>query len=176
MNLIGPQMARPTSRPLAVPLAQKARLRSTRFAPTDAVADRRMRRRHRLTVHPDLLPQAPRDPRLRIGELDPLGANPAVAAPDPPLRIDQRDRMRRPRHIVPGPLARRSHATRPPSTPAALVPPDSAALHPDGQPAVGRLALTLRDHHPKSRQPQNPRTIAPRSHRSSLVVWHIKRR
>ena len=30
-----------------------------------------MRGRHRLTVHPDLLPQAPRDSRFRIGELDP---------------------------------------------------------------------------------------------------------
>jgi hypothetical protein len=41
--------------------------------------------RHRLTVHADLLPQAARDARLRVRELDPLGPNPALLTDDAPL-------------------------------------------------------------------------------------------
>jgi hypothetical protein len=42
-------------------------------------------------------------------------------------------------------------------------------LDPDREPAIRRLAVALRRHDPKSQQPENPRTIASRSHSSSLV-------
>src|ERR1035437_1646856 len=170
VNLVRSQIPGTSSRALTVPVAQERVLRAPGFPPTDAVADRRMRRRHRLTVHPDLLPQAPRDPRFRIGELDPFGTNAAVGPPYSALRIPQRDRIRPPRHIVPGSIACRSHPPRAASAAAASVAPDTAALDPDRQPAVYRLAVTLGRHRPKPRQAQNPRTIALRSHRSSLAV------
>jgi hypothetical protein len=53
-----------------------------------------MRGRHRLTVHADLLPQAPCNARLGVSELDALGANPAVPTDDPALPIDERHGMR----------------------------------------------------------------------------------
>src|SRR4051812_31210486 len=170
VNLVGAEVPGTAARPLAIPVAQERVLRSTRFPPTDAVADGRMRRRHRLTVHPNLLPQAPRHPRLRIGELDAFGADAALSTPDPSLPIHQRHWMRRPRHIVPRAVTRRSHTARASTTATASIASDPAALDADRQPAVDRVAVTLRRHHPKLRQPQNPRTIAPRSHRSSLVV------
>src|SRR5882672_10954464 len=71
---------------------------------------------------------------------------------------------------VPRAITRRSHTARAATAPTTSVAPSTAALDSDRQPAVDRVAVTLRRHHPKPRQPQNPRTIAPRSHRSSLVV------
>jgi hypothetical protein len=59
-----------------------------------------------------LLPQPTRGARLRIGELDPLRANPAAATADAALVIDQRDGVGRRRRIIPGPLRHRPHALR----------------------------------------------------------------
>ena len=140
------------------------------FPPTDAMADRRMRCRHRLTVHPDLLSQASRHSGLRVGERDRFRADAALPTPHPTLRIDQRDRMRSPGQIVPRPIARRPHTPGPPTAATAAVAPASSALDPDRHPAVNGLAVTLGRHDPEPRQPQNPRTIPLRSHRSSLVV------
>src|SRR5258708_12727124 len=111
-----------------------------------------MRGRHRLTVHHDLLPQAPGDPRLRIGKRNLFGANTAVSTPDPSLRIHQRDRMRRPPHIVPRAIARRSHVTRAATTPAASVPPHTPPFDPDRQPPVNPVPSTLARHLPNPRQ------------------------
>ena len=129
-----------------------------------------MRSRHRLTVHPDLLSQASRHPGLRVGERDRFRADAALPTPHPTLRIDQRDRMRSPGQIVPRPIARRPHTPGPTTAATAAVAPASSALDPDRHPAVNGLAVTLGRHDPEPRQPQNPRTIPLRSHRSSLVV------
>jgi hypothetical protein len=64
-----------------------------------------MTRRHRLAVHADLLPQPPGDARLSVRELDALRPNAARPADQTPLPIGQRDVMRGPGQIVPGPLA-----------------------------------------------------------------------
>jgi len=176
VNLVGSEIPGTSSRTLAVPVAQECVLRSTGFPPTDAVADGRMRGRHRLTVHADLLPQTPRDPRLRIGELDPFGANAAVAALDASLPIHQRDGMRRPRDIVPRPVARRSHTTRAATTTTAWVAPDTAALDPDRQPAVDGV-------HPRcwSSPPETPASLESTYNRAAIppvlpCCLHIKRR
>ena len=129
-----------------------------------------MRCRHRLTVHSDLLSQASRHPGLRVGERDRFRADAALPTPHPTLRIDQRDRMRSPGQIVPRPIARRPHTPGPTTAATAAVAPASSALDPDRHPAVNGLAVTLGRHDPEPRQPQNPRTIPLRSHRSSLVV------
>jgi hypothetical protein len=157
-------------RPRAIPVSEERRLGASRFAPTHPMAYSRMTGGHRLTVEPDLLTQPARDPRLRIGELDALGPNPAVATPEPPLSIDQRHRMGGPRHIVPGPIPDRSHATHVATAATPRIPAQAPPLNPDRQPTVGRLAVAFRRDHPKSRQSQDPRRIASRSHRSSLVV------
>ena len=83
-------------------------------------------------------------------------------------KIDERDRMGGPRQIIPGPLLHRSHAARPSATSTARVaPPAAFQMHSKSTgPCVVR---TLKGLHPKSGHAQNPRTIAPRSHASSLV-------
>ena len=129
-----------------------------------------MRCRHRLTVHPDLLSQASRHPGLRVGERDRFRADAALPTPHPTLRIDQRDRMRSPGQIVPRPIARRPHTPGPTTAATAAVAPASSALDPERHSAVNGLAVTLGRHDPEPRQPQNPRTMPLRSHRSSLVV------
>ena len=78
--------------------------------------------------------------------------------------------MRSPGQIVPRPIARRPHTPGPPTAATAAVAPASSALDPERHPAVNGLAVTLGRHDPEPRQPQNPRTIPLRSHRSSLVV------
>ena len=80
-----------------IPFCEECFLGATSFPPADAVPHRRVARRHRLTVHADLLPQVPGDPCLGVGELDALGANPAVLTHDPALPIHQRRVMRGPR-------------------------------------------------------------------------------
>ena len=59
----------------AIPRRQERPFRPARFAPAHAVSHRRMTRRHRLTVHADLLPQATRDARTfsSYSALEPLG-------------------------------------------------------------------------------------------------------
>ena len=79
----------------------------------------------------------------------------------------QRHRMCGPGQIVPGPLLRRSHPRRAPTTPTAGIAP-AAPLHMDLQSTV-RLLLPLDPHDPESGQAENPRTIPLRSHASSLV-------
>ncbi len=175
VNLVRAQIPGTAARTLGVPFAEERVLRAPGCPPTDAVPHRRMRRWHRLTVHPDLLAQAPRDTRLRFGEPDPLGANATVATPHAPLRIHQRDRMRRPGQIIPRANARRSHATRPTPTPTARVPPGTAALEPERQPAGGRVGVTLGCHDAKPGQAQNPRTVARRSPPVLPCCWHIKK-
>ena len=170
VNLVRAQVPGTTAGPVGVPLAQERVLCAPGFPPTDAMADRRMRCRHRLTVHPDLLSQASRHSGLRVGERDRFRADAALPTPHPTLRIDQRDRMRSPGQIVPRPIARRPHTPGPPTAATAAVAPASSALDPDRHPAVNGLAVTLGRHDPEPRQPQNPRTIPLRSHRSSLVV------
>ena len=90
----------------------------------------------------------------------------AVLTHDPALRIHQRRVMRGPRQVVPGPIAAGSHPTGASAASAAGVAPHSSAFDVNLQATA--LGLVHR-HDSKSRQPENPRTIAPRSHRSSLV-------
>src|SRR5262245_60736392 len=59
-----------------------------------------MTRRHRLTVHADLLAQAPSNPRLRVCELDAFRAEAARSTDQPSLRIDHRHVMTRPPLLV----------------------------------------------------------------------------
>src|ERR1700676_2340559 len=117
-------------------------------------------------VHADLLPQASLDARLRVGELDALGADPTPTTDDPPLRIHERHAMRPPR------------ASRPTSDPGSIARDLCVghshcrcsnaphAFEPNRQTVTHRL---VPGHDPKSRQSQNPRTIAARSHSSSLA-------
>src|SRR5439155_18042022 len=135
------------------------------FAPTHAVAYGRMTGRPRLTVHADLLSQAPTHARPRIRELDALGPDPARPTNETPLRVDERHVVRRPRQILPGPLPSRSHPAGASSTAAAGVAAYATPLDPNHQ----ATALCLvHCHDPKSRESENPRTIPSRSHRSSL--------
>jgi len=150
-----------------IPPGEKRLLRSAGLAPADSMAERRVTRRHRLTVHANLLAQSPRDPRFRIREIDPLGPNSTPPTDHATLLIHQRHRMCGPGQIVPGPLLRRSHARRASTTPTAGIAP-AAPLHMDPQSTM-RLLLPLDPHDPESGQAQNPRTIPPRSHASSLV-------
>jgi hypothetical protein len=81
----------------------------------------RMTGRHRLTIDPNQLLQPARHPRLGIRKRDPLGANAAAPTAHPPLRVDDRDRMRRPRQILPGAFLLIAHAPGAMPTPAAGV-------------------------------------------------------
>ena len=95
---------------------------------------------------------------------------PQVSTAQTPLRVDQRHRMRRPRHIVPRAITRRSDATGPATAAATDVRPQATPLEANRQPTVRTLAVALHAQHSEPWQSQNPRTIASRSHRSSLVV------
>jgi hypothetical protein len=174
LNFIEPDVPRLAFDARAIPLGEECVLGATRLPPAHAVPDGRVTGRHRLTVDADLLSQPSRDARLRIGELDPLGADAAVATDDPALAIEERHVMRRPGQVVPGSIAGRPHASGAPPTAAARVAPDAAPLNPNHQPAV---RFFLHHHHAKSRQTENPRTIALRSHLSSpLLVANQERR
>ena len=73
-----------------------------------------------------------------------------------------------PRQIIPGPLLHRSHAARAsPTSTARVALPAAFQMHPKS--TGPRVVRTLEGLHPKSGHAQNPRTIAPRSHASSLV-------
>jgi hypothetical protein len=89
-----------------------------------------------------------------------------LATPRSPLPMDPRHRMGRPRQVVPGPIPTRSHAARASATSAAGVTAHAAPLDANHEPTALRF---LHRYHSKSRQPQNPRTIASRSHPSSLA-------
>src|SRR5262249_36158076 len=166
LDLIEPDMPRLPFDAGAIPLRQEGFLGATGFAPAHAVSHGRMAGRHRLTVHANLLAQPARHPRFRIRELDALGPDAARPTPEPPLGIDERHVMRGPRQVVPRSIQTRTHPGGASATAAAGVTPHPASLNPNHQ----APALSFFDgHDSKSRQPENPRTIAPRSHRSSLV-------
>ena len=169
VNFVRSQMPRPPFEATAIPLEQKRVLSATSFAPTDAMPHGCVGGRHRLAVEANHLSQATREAGLRVGKGHALGANATTPTPHAPLPIHERHVMRGPRQVVPCPIPARSHPARASAAPATGVAPHSSALD------VNLQATALRRvhrHDPKSRQPQNPRTIAPRSHRSSLVVAH----
>src|SRR5690606_34714546 len=141
-----------------------------RFAPAHPVPHGRVTGRHRLAVEADLLAQAPRDARFRVGELHPLGPNPTPPTVHASLTIDQRHRMRRPGQVVPGAVTRRPHATRVPATATAWIAAGPAPLDPNPHPTRCFRVLSLNALYAEPGQPQDPRTIAPRSHASSLVA------
>jgi len=62
MDLVRPEVSWPALRSGAVPLGEKRLLRAPRFAPTDAVSHRCVRRRHRLTIESNHLSQPLGDP------------------------------------------------------------------------------------------------------------------
>lgn len=64
LNLVEPEMRRPSLRAGAIPVGEKRFLGAPRLAPADTVAHRGMTGRHRLAIDADLLPQAPRDARF----------------------------------------------------------------------------------------------------------------
>jgi hypothetical protein len=121
LNFIEPDVAGLSFRAHAIPIGQKGFLGTACFLPTHAMAHGRVAGRHRLTVHANLLAQAPRDARFRVRELDPLGANPAATTPDAALPIYQGHWVRGPWQIVPCPFLRRAHVARPPATPTARI-------------------------------------------------------
>lgn len=142
-------MSRLAFRARAIPLGQEGVLGTAGFPPTDSMAHGRMTRRHRLTVDANLLSQPARHPRLGVRELDPLGANPAVATDDAALPIDQRDRVGRPRQIIPDSLRHRPYAARPAATAAARVPSPPAPLDLNCQAASRMLPVALGMHDPE---------------------------
>ena len=166
--LQAPDMPRLWLRARAIPLGQKGLLRAPRLAPAHAMAHGGMTGRHRLTVHPNLLPQPTGDARLGVRELDPLGSNPAAVSADAALLIDQRHGVCRPGQIIPGPLLHRPYPGGPSTTSTARI--SSTASHEVDPQSTRRLTVfTFDRRHPKTGQAQNPRTISPRSHASSLV-------
>lgn len=166
LNFIESHVAGPALHARAIPLGEERFFRAVGLAPAHAMPHCRVTRGHRLAVDTDLLPQAPSDPSLRIGELDALRSDPAVPTGDASLPIDECDVMRAPRQVVPRAIPTRAHARRASATSAAGVPSHAASLNPNHQAAA--LSFVHR-RHAKSRQTENPRTIASRSHPSSLV-------
>ena len=168
LDLIESEMPRAPFRARPIPLGQKGPARRAGLCPSSPMADRGVTRGHRLTIHADLLPQAPGDARLRIRELTALGPNPTAATDDAALRINERHGMRCPRQIVPGALLHRPHAADPSTTSTAGVsPPVAFQMHPKSSgPAVVRTLNVLT---PEIRASPEPTSIAPRSHGSSLV-------
>jgi len=114
--------------------------------------------RHRLTVHADLLPQAPGDAGLRIGEVNALRENAAVPTDEAPLRVHERNVVRGPWQIIPCPIPTRSHSAGVSTTAAAGVAARTTPLNSNYQAAAHSL---VHRHDPKSRQTKNPRAIAP---------------
>jgi hypothetical protein len=121
---------------------------------------------HRLTVHADLLSQASGDARLASANSVALDADPVGPTHEPSLRIDECDMMRRPTAGRPtsdlGSIARgtcvdHSHCRC------------IAALHDAQSESSAGCPPPRPSSRPEPRQAQNPRTIASRSHRSSLV-------
>ena len=166
LDLVEPEVPRPAFPARLIPLSEKGFLGAPGFAPADAVAHGRLTGRHRLTVQADQLPEASGDPGLRIRELDALRPNAARPTHNPPLGVGERHPMGRPRQVVPGPISTRPDLAAPSATAAAGVAAHAAPLKANHQ-APARVGL--HPDHSKPRQPQNPRTIASRSHPSSLV-------
>jgi hypothetical protein len=158
LNLIEAKMARPFLRPCAIPVGEKRLLRSARFAPAHAVPHRGMARRHRLTIHADLLPQPPGDASLRGRELDALGPDPAVPAIHSRLAIHQRHEVRRPGQVIPRAIPCRPYATGAPAAATARIAARPAPLHTnlDATCRVTVTVLSLNSLHAESGQSQNP--------------------
>jgi hypothetical protein len=141
-------------------------LRAPGRPPTHHMPHGRVTRRHRLTIEPNALPEAPGQPCVRVGKAHPLGADPAAPAPEATQGVAQRHRMFRPWQVVPSAHLRIAHAPRPSCTARTDRAANPAPLELNHQPTI-RLAFQSDD--PIIRQSQNPRTITKRSHRSSLV-------
>src|SRR5262249_56036464 len=84
LNLIEADVPGLAFRACAVPFGEKGGLGASGFAPAHTMSHGGVTRGHRLTVDADLLTQPSRDARLRIGKLDPLGANPTSPTHHPP--------------------------------------------------------------------------------------------
>jgi hypothetical protein len=169
MNLVSAQVPRPTLRPRRIPFGQERFLCSAPFAPADAVPHRGVRRRHRLAIESNDLAQSACDARLRIGEGDPLRSNAARPTGDPSLAIDQRHAVLGPWQSIPGPRRAIAHPPGPPAAAGTFIPEDAAPLdvNPHGRPRSLAVPFDLFD--PKPIETQNPSTLSPRSHASSLV-------
>lgn len=134
------------------------------------MADGRVTRRRQLTIHADLLAQAPGDPRFGVGERHLLGANATVPTAHPPLAIDQRHGMPGPRQVIPRPIPRRSHTAGAMSTPATRISRRPLPLDADMDPPGRRGPVPDQLHDAESGQAQDPRTISLRSQASSLAA------
>jgi hypothetical protein len=156
LNLIEPDVPGLAFHARAIPFGEERFLGAASFAPAHAVADGRMARPHRLTVHADLLAQPSGDARLGVRELDALRPNAAGPARETPLRVDQRDVMGSPGQVVPRSISMRSYAAGAAPAAAAGVAPHAAPLNTNYQPAA---VTFVHRHYAKSRQPENPRTI-----------------
>jgi hypothetical protein len=121
-------------------------------AGSDSVTDGRMTGRHRLTAQADVLPQAPGDARLRVGELDALGPNATMPTDDSSLRIHQRDATRGPRQVVPDAIALRPD-------PAGAAAASTAGI-PNARPVAQFESSAAMLHRPK----QSPATIEGTEH------------
>ena len=77
--------------------------------------------------------------------------------------------MRRPRQVIPDAIARRPHASCAPATATTRIPAGAAPLDPNPDATRRITALSVHSLYAEPGQPQDPRTIAPRSHASSLV-------
>ncbi len=113
----------------------------------------------------------PSDPRSRATRCEYHSVDTTRAVAHRRASRDERPRAHRPT-CNPAPIAR----DRASAAPAADVPAYVASLDPDRERAICRFAVALRRHDPKLQQPENPRTIASRSHSSSLVGSTPRRR
>ena len=165
-----PRMKRPAPRARPIPLGEEGLLGAAGLAPTAPMAHRRMTGRHRLAVHPNLLPHPARHARLRIGELHAFGPHPTPPTGDPSLAIDQRRRVRGPRQVIPDPIARRPHAAGATAAAAARIPRRPLPLNTDPHAPRRVRAVPAPLDHPESWQARDPRKILPRSHASSLAA------
>jgi hypothetical protein len=172
MNLVGTKMPRSSSPSRLVPFLQERLLGAPRFAPTDAVAHGGVRGRHRLAVQPYELPQPPRDACPGISEGDPLGADTARPAVDPPLLIDEPDAVLGPGQVVPGPLRPVAHPPRPSTTARTLIGADASSFDRDPHADARRLALPGDHLDAKPLETQNLSTLSSRSHAPSRPCSH----
>ena len=169
MDLVRPEVSWPALRSGAVPLGEKRLLRAPRFAPTDAVSHRCVRRRHRLTIESNHLSQPLGDTGLRISKGDPFGPNAAHPTVHTPLPIHEGHAVLGPRQVVPRPLRVISHAPGPSSTAGTFIAADATSLNPDTNSRSRAVCFPLDRLDPKTRKTQNPSTLPLRSHVSPLL-------
>ena len=170
MDLVSPEVSRPAFRSRAVPLGKKRLLRAPRFAPTDAVSHRGVRRRHRLTIESN---HAVATARV-IRAFGSAKATRSVRMPhirqyDTPLPIHEGHAVLGPRQVVPRPLRVISHAPGPSPTAGTFIAAGAASLNPDTNSRSRAVCFPLDRLDPKTRKTQNPSTLPLRSHVSSLL-------